>query len=248
MLKRYDVFFAILTISLMPGLSTNCRVVAAAIIDHFNRNTGQCDPSIIRLSKLAGIDRATVLRAVKELHKLGVILRFTHGGKNGRTRYFPNWEFFRAYVAAWNERKKTIGKDELGSFDGCEIAEQRSATSQDCYAGGRSAATQTESNNWNKEKNGNSALFSDPVLTAENLITAVKCGQIPRKAVELRLSMARKALRHRDTSKANQVEIIQSKEITEYILTLPHEQREEAWKAATEGRVRTIEDLKRLAL
>jgi AraC-like DNA-binding protein len=50
-------------ISLASELSNSEKRVAAAIIDHFNRRTGQCDPSLDCIAELIGMSRRTVMRA-----------------------------------------------------------------------------------------------------------------------------------------------------------------------------------------
>jgi DNA modification methylase len=59
--SRRDTLLAIKSISLVPDLNTNDRRVGAALIDHYNRHTGQCDPGIHRLTMLLNISRRTVI-------------------------------------------------------------------------------------------------------------------------------------------------------------------------------------------
>ncbi|WP_420413080.1 helix-turn-helix domain-containing protein [Roseibium sp.] len=106
LLKQNDILFAHKALGLMPDLSAATRRVAAAIIDHFNKRTGQCDPSIGRLMKLLKISRAAVIRATNELDGLGLIEKKSHGGKSHRTAYLPNWPLFRAFVGDWDAGMK----------------------------------------------------------------------------------------------------------------------------------------------
>lgn len=85
-LEENDILFAHKALNVMAGLTEATRRVAGAIIDHFNKRTGQCDPSIERLATLLGIDRATVIRATDKLHELGFIEKTSHGGKAHRGR------------------------------------------------------------------------------------------------------------------------------------------------------------------
>jgi GTP-sensing pleiotropic transcriptional regulator CodY len=62
-------------ISLASELSNSERRVAAAIIDHFNRRTGQCDPSLDCIAELIGMSRRTAIRATGRLQKL--VARFS---------------------------------------------------------------------------------------------------------------------------------------------------------------------------
>lgn len=73
LLSKNDVLFAHKALNIVPGLSEANRRVAGAIIDHFNKKTGQCDPGINRLCKLLRLNRASVIRSTDKLHKQGII-------------------------------------------------------------------------------------------------------------------------------------------------------------------------------
>lgn len=105
-IRQNDILFAHKALNIAAGLSEATRRVAGAIIDHFNKKTGQCDPSINRLADLLAMSRPTVLRATKQLHEGGWIERITHGGHSHRTAYLPNWERFNSLVATWDDRMK----------------------------------------------------------------------------------------------------------------------------------------------
>lgn len=109
LLEQNDILFALKALNLVPGLTSDTRRVAGAIIDHFNKKTGQCDPSIERIAKLLGINRATVLRATEKLcdPEIGLFEKISHGGKSNRTKYLPCWEVFHGIVADWDARMKT---------------------------------------------------------------------------------------------------------------------------------------------
>mgnify|MGYP002622661614 CR=1 FL=1 len=53
-LAKTDVMFAHMALHLAAGLSPSARRVGAAIIEHYNKKTGQCDPSIERLARIYG--------------------------------------------------------------------------------------------------------------------------------------------------------------------------------------------------
>lgn len=106
-LDENDVLFAHKALNVMAGLSDATRRVAGAIIDHFNKRTGQCDPSIERLATLLGTDEKTVRRATAVLDEKNLITKTSHGGKAHRASYVPNWEMFRAVVTDWDARMKT---------------------------------------------------------------------------------------------------------------------------------------------
>jgi DNA-binding MarR family transcriptional regulator len=98
--QRLDMLIAFKAISLTPDLSVTERRVASAIIDHFNKRTTQCDPSIDTLAALLGIDRRTVIRSVNRLVSLKYFRRIRHGGNFHRNFYEPNWKRFREVEAA----------------------------------------------------------------------------------------------------------------------------------------------------
>jgi predicted transcriptional regulator len=154
-LEENDILFAHKAMNVLAGVTEATKRVAGAIIDHFNKSTGQCDPSIERLARMLGIDRATVLRATDKLHELGFIEKTSHGGNAHRARYLPNWERFRAIVEDWDMRMKS------GSAPGTlnrpaetcapKVASVRRSRSQDCDVKRRRDATQTLRSNPSKE-------------------------------------------------------------------------------------------------
>lgn len=154
-LEEKDILFAHKALNIMAGLTEATKRVAAAIIDHFNKRTGQCDPSIDRLATLLGIDRATVIRATEKLHELGYIEKSSHGGKAHRASYLPNWSRFRAIVEDWDARMKTgDGPDKAvtcGAALPAKVASVRRSRSQGCDVKGRTAATQTLRSNQSKK-------------------------------------------------------------------------------------------------
>ena len=151
-LEENDVLFAYKALTLMAGLSDATKRVAGAILDHFNKRTGQCDPSIERLAKMLKIDRATVIRATEKLHDAGLIEKVSHGGKSHRAAYLPNWGRFRALVTDWDERRKTgAAPGEHAETSVPKVAAVRRSQSQDCDVKGRRDATQTHIINPSKE-------------------------------------------------------------------------------------------------
>ncbi|WP_319519898.1 helix-turn-helix domain-containing protein [uncultured Martelella sp.] len=104
LLRENDVLFAYKALNLIPGLPEASRRVAGAILDHFNKKDGQCDPGIERLSRMLGLNRSTVIRATEKLDELGLIGKDSHGGKAHRASYKPNWSLFRAIVEDWDAR------------------------------------------------------------------------------------------------------------------------------------------------
>ncbi|WP_420339491.1 helix-turn-helix domain-containing protein [Roseibium sp.] len=148
LLQQNDILFAHKALGLMPDLSAATRRVAAAIIDHFNKRTGQCDPSIGRLIKLLKISRAAVIRATNELDELGLIEKKSHGGKSHRTAYSPNWSMFRAFVDDWDAGMKS-GEGPAHTFE--TVSELIPSKSQSRDLGGLRNETQTNRKNQSKK-------------------------------------------------------------------------------------------------
>jgi len=106
-LRPLDTTIAHKAINLTSELSGNDKRVAGAIVDSFNRKTGQCDPSLGRIAGLLGVSRRTVIRAVQRLEKLKLVRKLRHGGHSHRNSYEPNWARFREIDAQWSVRFRT---------------------------------------------------------------------------------------------------------------------------------------------
>ena len=104
--QRLDILIAFKSISLAPDLSVTDRRVAGTLIDHFNRRTTQCDPSLDTLAVLLGIDRRTVIRSINRLVRMKYFRRTRHGGKFHRNFYEPLWPRFREVEAEWQSRRR----------------------------------------------------------------------------------------------------------------------------------------------
>lgn len=89
------MFEAFRAVAFAPNLNGNARRVAGILLEHFNRETGRCDPSVPRIAKILGINRSTVFRALNDLtkcyHPLFKIV--VHGGGNDCNYYRPCWEY-----------------------------------------------------------------------------------------------------------------------------------------------------------
>jgi hypothetical protein len=121
--RKFDTTLAHKAINLMRNLTGTDKRVAATIIDHFNRKTGQCDPSHDRIAGLLRINRRTVIRSVKAICKTKILQKFRNGGYSQRNSYIPNWALFREMDAEWIERfrshrRRTAHASE--SPDGCQ--------------------------------------------------------------------------------------------------------------------------------
>ncbi|WP_417671158.1 helix-turn-helix domain-containing protein [Roseibium sp.] len=148
LLQQNDILFAHKALNVMPGLSAAARRVAGAIIDHFNKKTGQCDPSVGRLVTLLNISRAAVIRATNELDDLGLIQKRSHGGKSHRTAYLPNWPRFREIAEAWDAGMKS---GEGPVCEGHKVSEMKPSQSQSRDLEGRKNETQTLRKNLSKK-------------------------------------------------------------------------------------------------
>jgi predicted transcriptional regulator len=113
--RPLDLLLAFKAIALTPLLLDSDKRVACVILDHYNRKTGQCDPSLGTIAKLLDVDRRTVIRAVTRLHKFGFVLRNVHGGKFHRNSYTPIWEKFRQIEALWKARREQQRKNSAQS-------------------------------------------------------------------------------------------------------------------------------------
>jgi hypothetical protein len=100
-----DTLMAYKAINLAAELSNSEKRVAGAIIDHFNRRTNQCDPSLDCIAELIGMSRRTVIRATNRLQRLGFIRRIRHGGHYHRNKYEPVWSRFVQVEADWKARR-----------------------------------------------------------------------------------------------------------------------------------------------
>ncbi len=80
-------------ICLSGSLKDSQRSVAAAILDHYNHKTGQCDPSLDTIAFLVGLSRRTVIRCVNGIVRAGFFRRIRHGGNYHRNFYEPAWTF-----------------------------------------------------------------------------------------------------------------------------------------------------------
>lgn len=106
--ERHDVAIGRKALLIAPGLSAADMRVGGAILDHFNKKTGQCDPSIARLAAMLGIDEKTVRRATNELCKRSLFQKSSHGGKSFRAAYRPQWSAFRQIIADWDSRMRCL--------------------------------------------------------------------------------------------------------------------------------------------
>jgi DNA-binding transcriptional MocR family regulator len=134
--------------------------VLAALIEHFNRQDGRCDPSIDRLVVLLGINRRTVFRALNSLVTKGYVVRLRHGGLNHRNQYVPNWPFYVAIVKKWDEQFRAASSARRAT-------EMSSSQGQSGHLADGPSVTQTYSNNHIEE-----TLESTRKFDSENALVA----------------------------------------------------------------------------
>jgi hypothetical protein len=131
-LQKGDILIALKAINLTPSLGNRDRSVAAALLDHFNRRTGQCDPGIKRLSGLLGISERTIFRSLKRIEADRLFKRVRHGGHLNRNSYEPNWQRFRELEAIWSTRMKRRSAVETelsaASSHGCQVDPDKGVT------------------------------------------------------------------------------------------------------------------------
>ncbi|QIO53384.1 hypothetical protein HA461_20385 [Rhizobium leguminosarum bv. trifolii] len=113
-LRPNDILFAYKAIGLTP-VSSAAHRVGNALIDHFNRKTGQCDPGTERLAALLGIDTKTVKTATAQLCDAGLFTKISHGGGGHRASYAPQWQTYTQIVRDWDAKMRGKSEPENGA-------------------------------------------------------------------------------------------------------------------------------------
>lgn len=134
---------ALKVVSLAGELTGTEKRVAAAIIDHHNHKTRQCDPALTTIANLLGIDRRTAIRAIGKLVRIGFLKKIRHGGKFHRNSYAPDWCRFNTEEKKWMAHRAAVSR-----ASGSNVSPSQG---QACQLGGDAAVTQTSSNNLLKE-------------------------------------------------------------------------------------------------
>jgi hypothetical protein len=80
--------------------------IAVAVLDHFNRKTGRCDPSYETLAKLLRVHPRTIGRGVTKVVKVGFLKKVRHGGNNRCNSYRPPWELYRSLEERWKGERR----------------------------------------------------------------------------------------------------------------------------------------------
>lgn len=102
--RKGDITIAFKAIA-MSQLPAAHKRVGAALLDHYNRATGRCDPSMETLSLLLQISRRSVVRAISRLIRENYFRRDRHAGNFHCNQYYPVWDTFRAIDADWARRR-----------------------------------------------------------------------------------------------------------------------------------------------
>src|SRR4051812_39063049 len=121
--RPLDTLLGFKALSLVSGLTENDRRVGATLLEHFNRKTGRCDPSLGRIARLLEIDTRTVIRSVRHLEDAGLLRMHRHGGHLNRNRYEPIWLKLSELEVAWNARFKG-----LRQRPGCHLQRVKAVT------------------------------------------------------------------------------------------------------------------------
>jgi hypothetical protein len=125
-----------------PELSGTDNRVAAAILEHFNRRTGQSDPSYDRIAKLLGLSRRSVIRSVFRIVDTGVLHMERHRGGSQCNSYERVCSAFRERDNVWRMRfNGRAGIEEKLTLAGAP--QMSPAPCQDCPSSGDKAVTQT---------------------------------------------------------------------------------------------------------
>jgi hypothetical protein len=143
-IRPLDILFGLKAINLAPGLKNNDRAIGAALLDHYNRKTGQCDPGLERIAKLLGISTRSVIRSMPRIEAAGLFRKVRHGGNSNRNRYEPDWQRFREIDAAWSARMHADSRAR-------RVTKVSSGARQSCHIGGDRPVTQTCPSNLSKE-------------------------------------------------------------------------------------------------
>lgn len=85
----------------VAGLSGHAIAVGAAILEHFNRSCGRCDPGLNTLADKVQKTVRHVRRGVTELKRAGLFVVRRHGGHHHANAYEPQWAKMRELVAGW---------------------------------------------------------------------------------------------------------------------------------------------------
>ena len=133
--KAIDTLLAIKVMNVIDGLTPTDRQVGVALLEHYNRRTGQCDPSNSRIAELLRISSRTVIRSTKRLESAALFLKVRHGGHGNRNSYSPNWQRFADSHAAWVRKFSRSSESRLAGVS--------PLSGRPCHISGDSGGVQT---------------------------------------------------------------------------------------------------------
>lgn len=110
-IQKYDMTFAMKAIGLSEQLNAADKRVAFAILDHYNRRTGRCDPSRETLGKVLNVAERTISRANAKFTKTGLFKVIRHGGHYNCNSYEPNWQLYRTKESDWMRRRAACSRN-----------------------------------------------------------------------------------------------------------------------------------------
>jgi hypothetical protein len=220
---KNDILFAHMALGLEPGLSSAAKRVGAALLEHFNRKTARCDPSVERLARLLGVDERTIRRATNDLVAKGLFKKSSHGGRHNTAAYSPNWSCFRLKIADWNARMKS-GKG-VGEASR-NRAEMSGDIGQKCPLDADKNALQTDRTNRKKEPGAVSLSTDGPLADRKGL-----GNESTKQPTQLNLAQALRDVKSACRSDAAQA--AHARKLSQSIQALPSaEEREAAWMQA----------------
>lgn len=103
-MRKGEITIAFKAIGL-SALPSGHKRVAVALLEHRNRITRRCDPSMETLAILLQLSERSIVRAVNQLVRDGYFKRFKHGGNFHCNQYEPIWSKFREVEADWVRRR-----------------------------------------------------------------------------------------------------------------------------------------------
>jgi hypothetical protein len=138
--KKLDITLALKAIALADNATASEKRIAVAVLDHFNRKTGRCDPSYETIAAILSINVRTVGRGITKFAKLDFFRVAIHGGVRQCNSYQPNWPLFRAMETEWRRRRREYANR-------FKAPEMSGSSRQDCPVGEGQIALETYSNN-----------------------------------------------------------------------------------------------------
>lgn len=248
-LAKTDVLFAHIALHVAPGLSPPARRVGSALVEHFNRRTGQCDPSLERLARMLGMGRTAVANATAELcakdeagQPIGLFERVTHGGRSGRTCYVPLWDRLNDIVDDWDLRMKDgsapsnvrkPGRSDNGKHANIVRKPGRASSG---YPDVDSPDTRTQtgrSNRLNKPTDAAALSAREETDTSDAEKPNGRKGLMSEeRPASRRLPLLRTVVGGKAVPKREAAEAAQARRLTAEIQRLPQDQRAAAWLAA----------------